>query len=122
MARVKTVVASRKQKRKIFKRVKGFWGGKHRLYRSAKESMMRALQFAYRDRRRRKRDFRRLWIIRINAACRLNGLPYKTFIAGLKAANVIINRKLLADLAVKDPIAFAKLVEQAKAAIQSPTN
>jgi len=107
--------ASRRAKKRIFKRTKGFRGGRHRLYRTAMESAMRADAYAYRDRRNRKRDFRRLWIIRINAACRERGVSYSRFIAGLKAAGVEADRKMLAEMAVADPQAFDKLVETAGA-------
>jgi len=99
------------------KAVKGYFGGRHRLYRTAKASLMKSLQYAYRDRRNRKRDFRRLWITRINAAARLYGLTYKALIRGLKQAKVELDRKILADLAVRDPAAFAKLVELARKSI-----
>jgi len=114
MSRVTTAVATRNRKKKIFRKAKGFWGGRHRLYRLAKEAVMRAGQFAYRDRRTRKRDFRQLWIIRINAACRLNGISYNVFINGLKRNSILIDRKMLAELAAKDPAVFAKVVEAAK--------
>jgi large subunit ribosomal protein L20 len=95
---------------------KGNRGGRRKLYQTAKETLMRGMQFAYRDRRAKKRDFRRLWIVRINAAARLNGLSYNAFIRGLKAAQVEIDRKLLADLAVRDAAAFTRLAEVAKQA------
>jgi large subunit ribosomal protein L20 len=114
MSRVTTAVATRNRKKKIFRKAKGFWGGRHRLYRLAKEAVMRAGQFAYRDRRARKRDFRQLWIVRINAACRLNGISYNVFISGLKRNSILIDRKILAELAANEPTAFAKVVEAAK--------
>lgn len=96
---------------------RGYWGGRHRLYQTAKEATMRSMATAYRDRRRRKRDFRRLWIIRVNAAARLHGLTYRALIHGLKTADVLIDRKMLADLAVRDPRAFGKLAEVAQGAV-----
>lgn len=116
MPRVKTVVPGRKRRRKVMKAAKGNYSGRRKLYQTARETQMRALQFAYRDRRAKKRDFRRLWIVRINAAARLHGLSYNAFIRGLKAARVDINRKVLADLAVRDAEAFARLAEVAKQA------
>ena len=114
MSRVTTAAATRQKKNKIFKKAKGFWGGRHRLYRIAKEAVMRAGQFAYRDRHNKKRDFRSLWIIRVNAACRLNGISYNAFISGLKKNNIALNRKVLAEIAINDPLAFTKVVEAAK--------
>lgn len=114
MPRVKNSVARLKRKKKIMRAAKGARGGRSKLYKSAKENVERGMRYAYRDRRRRKRDFRRLWIIRINAAARLHDLSYSRFMAGLKRAGVEINRKLLADLAVRDPVAFGKLAEMAK--------
>jgi large subunit ribosomal protein L20 len=96
---------------------KGTYNTRHRLYRRANEAMLKSLWYQYRDRRTRKRDLRRLWITRINAAARLNGLPYSRFIYGLKQADINLNRKMLADMAVRDPEAFAEVVEEAKAAI-----
>jgi large subunit ribosomal protein L20 len=114
MSRVTTAAATRQKKNKIFKKAKGFWGGRHRLYRIAKEAVMRAGQFAYRDRHNKKRDFRSLWIIRVNAACRLNGITYNAFINGLKKNNIALNRKVLSEIAIADPAAFTKVVEAAK--------
>ncbi len=114
MARVRSSPVSRRRKKKWLKAAKGYWGGKHRLYRTARESVMRSWAFAYRDRRRRKGDFRRLWIRRINAACRAQDLSYSSFVNGLKRAGVKIDRKILSELAVRDGPAFAKLVEVAK--------
>jgi large subunit ribosomal protein L20 len=116
MPRTKTVVPGRKRRRKVLTAAKGNRGGRRKLYQTAKETLMRGMQFAYRDRRAKKRDFRRLWIVRINAAARLNGLSYNAFIRGLKAAQVEIDRKLLADLAVRDAAAFTRLAEVAKQA------
>lgn len=117
MPRVRSQVASHRRKRKVLREARGYWGGKSRLYRTAKESIMRAHQYAYRDRRRRKRDFRRLWIARLNAAARLRGLTYASLIHGLKQAEVMVDRKMLADVAVRDPQAFDQLVEIAKGAL-----
>ena len=114
MPRTKTVVPGRKRRRKVMIAVKGNRGGRCKLYQTAKETLMRAMQFAYVDRRKKKRDFRSLWIVRINAAARIHGLSYNKFISGLKAANVEIDRKILADLAVRDADAFARLAEVAK--------
>jgi large subunit ribosomal protein L20 len=116
MPRSKTVVPGRARRKKILKAAKGNFGGRRKLYKTALQTVQRAGQFAYEHRRLKKRDFRRLWITRINAAARLNGLTYSTLIAGLKLASVDVNRKLLADLAVHDPAAFAKIAEVAKAA------
>jgi large subunit ribosomal protein L20 len=110
MSRIKRSVAARKKKRRIFKRASGFRGGRSKLLRTAKEAVDKALKHAYRDRRARKRDFRKLWISRINAAVRVHNLSYSRFIDGLKKAGVEVNRKMLADLAVRDPNAFAELV------------
>ncbi len=115
MARVKRAVSARKKRRKVLGLAQGYWGTKKSSYRRAKEQVQRSLRYAYRDRRRRKRDFRRLWIARINAAARLNGLTYSEFIHGLNAAGVELDRKVLADIAVHDKAAFAGIVEQAKA-------
>ncbi|HUY05753.1 MAG TPA: 50S ribosomal protein L20 [Acidimicrobiales bacterium] len=117
MARVKRSVASKKHRRVVLERAQGYYGNKSRSFRSANEQVMHSLQYAYRDRRARKGDFRRLWIQRINAAARIEGVSYSRFIAGLHAADVNIDRKILADLAVRDPQAFAKLVDVAKEAL-----
>ncbi len=114
MARIKRAVNAHKKRRKIFKLAKGYWGAKSKQYRAASEQVRRSLRYAYIGRKLRKRDFRKLWITRINAAARLNGMSYSTFINGLKKANVIVNRKMLADMAVNDPNGFAQLVEVAK--------
>lgn len=116
MTRVKGGPRARKRHKKVLKLTKGQWATKHALYRRAHEAMLSSLTNAYRDRRRRKRDFRRLWISRINAASRQNGLSYSRFIAGLKEAGVELDRKALADLAVNDAETFASLVELAKGA------
>jgi large subunit ribosomal protein L20 len=116
MARVKRAVHGRKHHRAVLEQAKGYYGNKSRSFRSANEQVMHSLRYAYRDRRARKGDFRQLWIQRINAGARLNGLSYSRFIAGLKAAEVEVDRKVLADLAVREPAAFAALVEVAKSA------
>jgi large subunit ribosomal protein L20 len=117
MPRAKTVVPGRTRRRKILKAAKGNFSGRSKLYKTALQTVQRAGQFAYEHRRLRKRDFRRLWIQRINAAARISGLSYSVLIAGLKKANIEVNRKLLADMAVRDAAAFAKLAEKAKAAV-----
>ena len=114
MARIKRAVNAQKKKRKVMKLAKGYWGAKSKQYRAATEQVRRSLRYAYKGRKLRKRDFRRLWIVRINAAARLNGMSYSTFINGLKKQNIEVNRKMLADLAVNDAEGFAKLVEIAK--------
>lgn len=117
MARVKGGVVSRRRRKKILKLAKGYYGSKHTLYKTAKEQVMKSYSYAYRDRRQKKRDFRKLWIARINAAARMNGLSYSKFMHGLKLAEIDVNRKMLADLAVNDAAAFTALTEQAKAAM-----
>jgi large subunit ribosomal protein L20 len=114
MPRVRSNVARLKRKKKIMREAKGARGGRSKLYKSAKENVERGLRYAYRDRRQKKRDFRRLWIVRINAAARMHDLSYSRFMSGLKKAGVEINRKVLADLAVRDPAAFGELAEVAK--------
>jgi large subunit ribosomal protein L20 len=116
MPRSKTVVPGRSRRKKILKTTKGNFSGRRKLYKTALQTFQRAGQFAYEHRRLKKRDFRALWITRINAAARLNGMSYSTLISGLKKANVEVNRKLLADLAVRDAAAFAQLAQVAKAA------
>ena len=116
MARVKRSVAARKKRRKVLDQASGYWGTKNSSYKRAKEQVQRSLRYAYRDRRVRKRDFRRLWIARINAAARENGLTYGELIHGLRLAGNELDRKILADLATHEPQAFASLVEQARAA------
>jgi large subunit ribosomal protein L20 len=120
MARVKRGTKRRARRKKFLKRTKGAFLTKSKLYRSAREASERALRFGYRDRRNRKRQFRQLWIQRVGAAARLNGLSYSQFISGLKKAGVTLDRKVLADLAVRDAAAFAQLAEQAKAAHLAP--
>ena len=119
MARVKRAVTARKRRRAVVKRAKGYYGNKSRTFRGANEQLLHSGQYAYRDRRARKGEFRRLWIQRINAACRQNGTNYSRFINGLKLADVEVDRKILADLAVNDPAAFTALVEVAKAAAEA---
>ncbi len=117
MPRVKRGVQARARHKKILKQAKGYYGARSRVFRVAKQAVIKAGQYAYRDRRQRKRQFRALWIARINAAARINGLSYSRFIAGLKKANIEIDRKVLADLAVHQQTAFAAVVEKAKAAL-----
>ena len=116
MSRVKRSVHARKKRRKVLKEAKGYWGRKHSSYRFAKEQVQRSGNYAYRDRRRRKRDFRRLWIVRINAAARDEGMSYSEFMHGLKLAGVDVNRKMLADLAVRDRDAFRRFAELSREA------
>lgn len=115
MPRVTSSVARNRRKKKVLKKARGQFGARSKLYRTAKNSVERGWAYAYRDRRRKKRDFRRLWIARINAAARQNGMSYSHFVGGLRTAGVELNRKVLADLAIRDPAAFTKLVEVAKA-------
>lgn len=117
MARVKGGTVTRRRRKKYLKLAKGYFGAKSKLYKTAKQSVMKSYTYAYRDRRQKKRDFRRLWITRINAAARMNGMSYSTLINGLKVANIDMNRKMLAELAVNDADAFAAICEQAKAAL-----
>ena len=117
MARVKTGVVRRRRHKKVLKLARGFFSARHKHFRKAKEQLERSLVYAYRDRRRKKRDFRRLWIVRINAACRINDISYSRFIAGLKKANIELDRKILADLAMNDAKAFSELASKAKAAL-----
>lgn len=114
MARVKRAMNSRKKHKKVLKLAKGYYGGKSKLFKTANESVIRALRNAYVGRRLKKRDYRRLWIARINAATRMNGLSYSRFMNGMKLAGVDINRKMLSEIAINDPKAFADLVELAK--------
>jgi len=117
MPRVKSNVARLKRKNKVMKLAKGYWGGRSKLWKASKETVERAQRYAYRDRRRKKSEFRRLWITRINAAARLNEISYSRLMNGLRRAGVEIDRKILADLAVRDPGAFTKLAEVAKQAL-----
>jgi large subunit ribosomal protein L20 len=116
MPRVKRAVTAKKKRRTVLTRAKGYYGNKSRSYKAAKEQVQHSLQYTYRDRRNKKREMRRLWITRINAAARLNGLSYSAFMHGLKQAGVTLDRKVLADMAVNDAAAFAKLAEVAKSA------
>ncbi|WP_103601271.1 50S ribosomal protein L20 [Campylobacter concisus] len=118
MARVKTGVVRRRRHKKILKLARGFFSARHKHFRKAKEQLERSLVYAYRDRRQKKRDFRRLWIVRINAACRLNDISYSRFINGLNKAKIELDRKILADLAMNDAKAFAALAKQAKDALK----
>lgn len=117
MARVKRGVAAKKRHKKILNKAKGYYGNKSRSFRAANEQVLHSGQYAFRDRRARKGEFRRLWIQRINAACRANDISYSRFIAGLSAAGIEVDRKILAELAVSDPAAFTALVTSAKAAL-----
>ena len=120
MPRVKGGYVTRRRRKAVLKLAKGYYGSKHTLYKTAHEQVMRSLQYAFRDRKARKRDFRKLWIQRINAACQLNGMKYSQFINGLSQADVAINRKMLAEMAVNDAEGFAKLVEVAKNGLANP--
>ncbi|MDD2457497.1 MAG: 50S ribosomal protein L20 [Eubacteriales bacterium] len=117
MTRVKRSVRARARHRKILKLAKGYFGHKSKLFKVANQQVMKSLSYAYRDRKAKKRDFRRLWITRINAAARINGLSYSKFMNGLSKANILLDRKVLADIAVKDPAAFTSLCAKAKAAL-----
>ena len=114
MARVKNGAVTKARHKKVLKAAKGYFGSKHRLYKSAKEQLMNSGQYAFRDRKQKKRDFRKLWITRINAACRLNDISYSRFIEGLNKAGVLVNRKMLSEIAINDPKAFSELVKVAK--------
>ena len=114
MARVKNGAVTKARHKKVLKQAKGYFGSKHRLYKSAKEQLMHSGQYAFRDRKQKKREFRKLWITRINAACRENGISYSRFIEGLNKAGVQVNRKMLSEIAINDPKAFTELVEVAK--------
>jgi large subunit ribosomal protein L20 len=119
MPRVKRGVTAKKKRRTVLDRAKGYYGAKSRSYRAAKEQVQHSLQYAYRDRRNKKREIRALWITRINAAAHLNGMSYSRFMNGLKKAEIELDRKVLADMAVNDPAAFASLVEKAKATLSA---
>lgn len=114
MARVKTAIITRKKHKKVLKRAKGYYGAKHYRFRMAKQAVMKSGVYAYVGRKDKKSNFRKLWIARINAAARMNGLTYSKLIAGLKKANVVVNRKMLAEMAITDPAAFTKIAELAK--------
>ncbi|MFB1050871.1 MULTISPECIES: 50S ribosomal protein L20 [Paraliobacillus] len=118
MARVKGGTVTRKRRKRILKLAKGYYGSKHSLFKTAKQQVWKSGQYAYRDRRQKKRDFRKLWIARINAAARLNDLSYSRLMHGLKLAGIEVNRKMLSDLAINDEKAFAQLAEKAKAALK----
>ncbi|MDT2894695.1 50S ribosomal protein L20 [Lactococcus lactis] len=117
MARVKGSVATRKRRKRILKLAKGYYGAKHKLFKTAKEQVMNSYYYAFRDRRQKKRDFRKLWIARINAAARMNGLSYSKLMHGLKLADIEVNRKMLAEIAIADAAAFTALAEEAKKAL-----
>ena len=117
MARVKGAMATRKRRNKVLKLAKGYWGGKSKLFKTAKEAVMKSGQYAYIGRRLKKRDFRKLWITRISAACKMNGMNYSTFMNGLKKSGSTLNRKVLSEIAIHAPAAFTALTEQAKKAL-----
>jgi large subunit ribosomal protein L20 len=117
MARVKGALMTRKRRKKTLKLAKGYFGSKHRLFKTAKQAVMKSGNYAYIGRKQRKRDFRRLWIVRISAAARAEGMNYSTFMNGLKKANIALNRKMLSEIAIANPAAFAELVKKAKAAL-----
>ena len=117
MARVKGAMATRKRRNKVLKLAKGYWGGKSKLFKTAKEAVMKSGQYAYIGRRLKKRDFRKLWITRISAACKMNGMNYSTFMNGLKKSGSTLNRKVLSEIAIHDPAAVTALTEQAKKAL-----
>jgi len=117
MARVKGAIRTRRRHKKILKLAKGYWGSKSKCFRIANQAVMKSLAYAYRDRKARKRDFRKLWITRINAAARINGISYSRFVNGLKTAGIGLNRKILADMAVNDAVGFSRLAERAKNAL-----
>ena len=118
MARIKGAVTTRRRHKKILKLAKGYRGAKSKLFRTAKEAVMKSGQYAYIGRRLKKRDFRRLWITRISAGCKMNGMNYSTFMNGLKKAGIVLNRKMLSEIAIHDEAAFTALCEKAKAALQ----
>ena len=117
MARIKGAMMTRKRRKKILKLAKGYWGAKSKLFKMANQQVMKSLKYAYKGRRLKKRDFRRLWITRISAGCKANDINYSRFMNGLKKANITVNRKVLADIALTDASGFTKLVEAAKAAL-----
>ena len=117
MARIKGALATRKRRKKTLKLAKGYFGAKSKLFKTAKEAVMKSGNYAYIGRKQKKRDFRRLWITRISAGCRMNGISYSQFMNGLKKADVTLNRKMLSEIAIHDPAAFTALVEKAKAAL-----
>lgn len=117
MARVKRAVTAKKKRRTTLERAKGYYGAKSRSYRAAKEQVQHSLQYAYRDRRNKKREIRRLWITRINAACRINGMSYSVFMNGLKKAGIQLDRKILSEMAISDPKGFAQMCEVARKSV-----
>ena len=117
MARIKGAMMTRKRRNKVLKLAKGYYGSKHSLFKTAKQAVMKSGNYAYIGRKQKKRDFRRLWITRISAACKLNGINYSTLMNGLESAGVTLNRKMLSEIAIADPAAFTALVDQAKAAL-----
>ena len=118
MARIKGATMSRKRRNKVMKMAKGYYGSKSSLFKTAKQAVMKSGQYAYVGRKQKKRDFRRLWITRISAACKLNGMNYSTFMKGLNKAGITLNRKMLSEIAIADPAAFTALTEKAKAALK----
>ena len=118
MARIKGAMMTRKKRNKTLKLAKGYYGSKSRLFKTAKQAVMKSGQYAYIGRKQKKREFRKLWITRISAACKMNGMNYSTFINGLNKAGVSLNRKMLSEIAISDPAAFTALTEQAKAALK----
>lgn len=118
MARIKGATMSRKRRNKVMKMAKGYYGSKSSLFKTAKQAVMKSGQYAYIGRKQKKRDFRRLWITRISAACKLNGMNYSTFMNGLNKAGITLNRKMLSEIAIADPAAFTALTEKAKAALK----
>lgn len=118
MARIKGATMTRKRRNKVLKLAKGYYGSKSRLFKTAKQAVMKSGNYAYIGRKQKKRDFRRLWITRISAACKLNGMNYSSFMNGLNKAGVALNRKMLSEIAIADPAAFTALTEQAKAALK----
>ena len=118
MARIKGATMSRKRRNKVMKMAKGYYGSKSSLFKTAKQAVMKSGQYAYVGRKQKKRDFRRLWITRISAACKLNGMNYSTFMNGLNKADITLNRKMLSEIAIADPAAFTALTEKAKAALK----
>ena len=117
MARIKGAMATRKRRKKVLKAAKGYYGSKHTLFKTAKQAVMKSGQYAYIGRKQKKRHFRRIWITRISAAAKMNGMNYSTFMNGLKKAGIDLNRKMLSEIAIADPAGFATLVEAAKAAL-----
>ena len=118
MARIKGAMMTRKRRNKVLKLAKGYYGSKHSLFKTAKQAVMKSGNYAYIGRKQKKRDFRRLWITRISAACKANGMNYSSFMNGLKKADINLNRKMLSEIAIADPAAFTALTEQAKAALK----